>query len=270
MKGLLKKIVSAFLVSAILVTGGFSTEVSAKVKTHTVTFIYGTKVVSQQVKNGKNAVLPIDTDVAGYAFVGWVGNATNVTEDRIILGAYNKDTLLTYATSNSNVVVSKYGLPVFQPQPTVKINNNKTAPTPAWWADLNIPKGTPGKTCAVHFYNGWNGEYWKTVMVPYGGSAPDPGNPCLDGFEFVGWEGDWTNVTEDRCIKAWYFVTNRITLVAKCPGSDIDGKVIETQNVRNGGSIRKNQPFFEGHSFDHYEGTIDNIQHGGTVYLVYN
>jgi len=269
MKGILKKLAPTLIACAMIVTTLCSTNVFAKANVHNVTFLYGTKMITQQVKHGKNAVVPTDTDVAGYAFVGWIGNATNVTEDRIILGAYNKDTLFTYATADSNVVVSKYGFPVFQPQPTVKINNNKTAPTPSWWADLNIPKGVPGKTCAVHFYNGWNGEYWKTVMVPYGGSAPDPGNPCLSGFEFVGWEGDWTNVTEDRCIKAWYFVTHEITIIVKSPGNEIDGKVIDKQRIRQNDSIRKNAPYFEGYTFVEYQGKTDNISGSGTVYAVY-
>lgn len=271
MKGLIKKAVSAVLFCTILAVTVLPNDVyaKAKAKTHTVTFVYGTNVVTQQVKHGKDAIVPVNTDVPGYAFSGWVGNAFNVTEDRTILGAYNKDTYLNYATADANVVISKYGLPIFQPQPTVRINNKKSAEAPSWWADLNIPKGVPGKTCAVHFYNGWNGEYWKTEIVPYGASLPDPGNPCLDGFEFVGWEGDWTNVTEDRCIKAWYFIYYTIRIVAKCPGTELDGKLLDTQRIRYNDHIRYIQPYFYGYSFDHYEGATEGIQGSGTVYAVY-
>lgn len=262
MKGIIKKLIPVTLAAIILFTAGATTEVSAKAKTHTVTFIYGTKMVTQQVQHGKNAVVPIDTAVPGYAFSSWIGSAVNVTEDRVILGAYNKDGYLNYATADSNVVVSKYGLPVFQPQPTVKINNNKTAPFPAWWNDLNIPKGVPGQTCAVHLYNGWNGEYWKTVVLPYGGSMPDPGNPCLSGFEFVGWEGDWTNVTEDRCIKAWYFVSPRVEI------RDRDtNQLIDTQYIRKGSSIRTaNLKSPAGYYVNSFSSGYDNIQGECTIY----
>lgn len=265
MKGILKKAVIAALSLSMMLTVVAPTSVFAKAKTHNVTFVYGTKMIVQQVKHGKNAVLPIDTAVPGYAFSGWVGNAMNVTEDRVILGAYNKDTYTMTATADSNVYISKYGLPVFQPQPTVRINSNKTAPEPEWWKTINIPRGVPGKTCAVHFYNGWNGEYWKTVMVPYGASCPDPGNPCLDGFEFVGWEGDWTNVTEDRCIKAWYFVYHRVTII-----DSVTNDVMDVQRIRTGGDIRTgNEPFHEGWAFDHYEGQTTNITSDTTVRAVY-
>lgn len=266
MKGLIKKLATIFMASAILVTCFGTTDVFAKAKTHTVTFVYGTTIATQQVKHGKNAVVPVNTDVPGYAFSGWIGNALNVTEDRVILGAYNKDTVLTYATAQPNVVISKYGLPVFQPQPTVRINNNKTAPTPAWWADLNIPKGVPGKTCAVHLYNGWNGEYWKTEIVPYGASLPDPGNPCLAGFEFVGWEGDWNNVTEDRCIKAWYYVTHTVKFVCS-----VCGQTIDTQRIRTGDNCRSVEAHgWEHHLYlDHWEGRTTDIQSDGEVVAYY-
>ena len=266
MKGLLKKIVPAVMAVCMIAITVFPSESFAKTATHTVTFLYGTKMVQQQVKHGENAVVPTDTAVSGYAFSSWIGDATNVTEDRIILGSYNKDTVLNYATANSNVVVSKYGLPVFQPQPTVRINSNKTAPTPEWWSDLNIPKGVPGQTCAVHFYNGWNGEYWMTKMVPYGGSCADPGNPCLSGFEFVGWEGDWTNVTEDRCIKAWYYVTYEVTF--KC---GICGETLDVQKIRYGDSCRSVETHAGEHNrhFDHWDGSTTNIDSSRTITAIY-
>ncbi len=57
-------------------------------KLHTVTFMYGTKCFAEPVYHGGIAIPPTDTYMVGYTFVGWVGNLYNVTEDRIILGAY--------------------------------------------------------------------------------------------------------------------------------------------------------------------------------------
>lgn len=55
---------------------------------HTVTFLYGTKSYVTVVPDGGVAFPPSDVEVPGYTFVGWVGDCMNVTEDRIILGAY--------------------------------------------------------------------------------------------------------------------------------------------------------------------------------------
>lgn len=211
MKNSIKKL--ALLAALTTVIGLFGFVKSADAATqHTVLFMYGTKSNVQLVAHGANAVIPLDIDVPGYIFKGWVGNPNCVTEDRIILGDYyvkNAQQLWTatptHAVPTSSYPVSNYGLDVRKQEPTVKFNNNITAPEPEWWKDLNIPRGVPGVTCAVHWMNGWTGELWRTDVIPYGATCPDPGNPCISGFEFIGWEGSWENVTEDRVIKAWYF-----------------------------------------------------------------
>lgn len=178
---------------------------------HTVTFMYGAKIKTQQVANGMNAVIPTDTNQDGFNFLGWVGNAMCVTEDRIIIGAYAPKTADEKWTVHPSVSVPEssfpiniYGLQLYKQDPTVKFNNAVSAPEPEWWKDLNIPKGVPGVTCAVRWYNGKTGELWKTDIVPYGYTCKDPGNPCIAGTTFIGWEGSWENITEDRNIRAWY------------------------------------------------------------------
>lgn len=209
------KLIAASMLSAMIMAMAFgSNDVYAKnaTATHTVTFLYGGKISIQQVPHGINSPIPTDINVDGYNFLGWVGDVTKVTEDRIILGAYKKkEPVETWTVHRSEIVpnssfpVSIYGLNVEKQDPTVKFNNNITATAPEWWKELNLPKGVPGVTCAVHWVNGSTGELWKTDVVPYGYTCPDPGNPCIAGYEFIGWEGSWENITEDRVIKAWYF-----------------------------------------------------------------
>lgn len=212
MKKIAKLIAASLLGAMIILAAAGTKDVYAAKNTHTVIFLYGGKINMQQVAHGVNAVVPTDINVDGYTFSGWVGDVTKVTEDRIILGAYYpKQPVEMWTVHRSEIVpdssypVSMYGLNVEKQDPTVKFNNNKTAAAPEWWKELNLPKGVPGQTCAVYWMNGWNGELWKTDIVPYGYTCPDPGNPCIAGYEFIGWEGSWENVTEDRVIKAWYF-----------------------------------------------------------------
>ena len=117
---------------------------------HTVTFMYGAKIKTQQVVNGMNAVIPTDTNQDGFNFLGWVGNAMCVTEDRIIIGAYAPKTADEKWTVHPSVSVPEssfpiniYGLQLYKQDPTVKFNNAVSAPEPEWWKDLNIPKGVP-------------------------------------------------------------------------------------------------------------------------------
>ena len=241
MKGIIKK--AAFGIGVVLSLALFAIGNDAYAKVmHNVTYIYGPKSVTVQVAHGKNAPVPTDTDVPGFVFTSWIGSAANVTEDRVILGAYTKlggvvatqpsQTVLQY-TSNSK-----------------KVNNNKTAPWPEWWKDLNLPKGEPGKTCAVHWYNGHNGELWKTDIVPYGASLPNPDHPCISGYDFVGWEGDWTNVTEDRAIRAWYYETNTVKFVDTLDHEE--AYYYEKDSARSGENAWIDAPSHDGYDFKGY------------------
>ncbi len=223
MKGLLKKAVICLLSVSVIALSFGGSDVLAKGKkkaaaTHNVTYIYGLKTVTVPVAHGQNAPVPTDTYVAGYNFTGWVGNAMNVTEDRFILGAYTKAAApQPYCYFNTYTGGYKSGR---------KINSNKSAPQPDWWGTINLQKGTPGKTCAVYWLNGHNGELWKTDIVPYGSSLPTPDDPCIAGYEFMGWEGDWTNITEDRVIKAWYFTTHKIYFECDFCGEGLGDRTI--------------------------------------------
>ena len=261
MKGLIKK---SLVVSLSIVIFGLSlgnTDVFAKGgPVHNVTFIYGTKSITVPVAHGQNAPIPTDTAVPGFQFVTWVGSAANVTEDRVILGSYAKT-----ATPSQLTVV---------PLNIKKVNNNKSAPFPEWWSTLNLPKGTPGVTCAVHWMNGHNGELWKTDIVPYGGSLPNPADPCIAGYDFVGWEGDWTNVTEDRCIKAWYYTSHKVYFVDTLDNNDI---WFDEKNVYDGDGTWADAPSHakDNKKFDHYE-YADGVRYEGqaihndvNIYAVY-
>ena len=104
----------------------------------------------------------------------------------------------------------------------------KTSPYPATPVDKPMhltaeqsirmnPVGVPGKTCVVKWYNGSNGELWSTDVIPYGSSATPPEEPCITGLEFIGWDGVWTNVTQDTNIIACFYRTYHALFVcAEC------------------------------------------------------
>ena len=235
MKGIIKR-VTLLIVAVCAFAVLNDTDVLAKAM-HNVTYIYGAKSVTVPVAHGQNAPIPSDTDVPGYVFTGWVGNAANVTEDRIILGAYSRVGANPNPVANVRSYTTSYK----------KVNANKTAPWPEWWKDLNLQKGVPGQTCAVHWYNGHNGELWKTDIVPYGASLPNPTDPCIAGYDFVGWEGDWTNVTEDRAIRAWYYEKNTVTF--EDPRDHDDPYWYDKISARSGERAYADAPHHDGWEF---------------------
>ena len=50
----------------------------------------------------------------------------------------------------------------------------------------------------------WNGEILKTQQVTIGEAATAPSNPVRDGYTFIGWDTDFSNVTEDLTVTAQY------------------------------------------------------------------
>ncbi len=257
MKGMIKKMTVLLAGIALFALLSNPVDAFAKVK-HNVTYIYGLKSVTVQVDHGKNAPVPTDTAVPGFQFVSWIGNAANVTEDRVILGAYAPTAAAVAAATASPATPV---VPITNtPQWLKKVNNNKSAPWPTWWSTLNLPKGVPGKTCAVHWMNGWNGELWKTDIIPYGSSIQNPPDPCINQYDFCGWEGDWTNVTEDRVIKAHYYVKHKVKFYDK------KGDLIDIQYARDGEGAWVDPPEVDGYEFDHYEDKEYGKYSGGAVH----
>ena len=191
----------------------------------TVTYVTPGRITQKVVPQGTDMTYqgPKDINFDGYAFCGWNVALANVQTDTIATAVYmpigsesqmveayqvykNLPTgVLSYTTATIDII----------PEPT---RNLKTTPTPiATPCRINAtdtiamnPVGIPGQTCVVKWYNGSNGQLCWTDVVPYGTTLPEPADPCIDGLEFVGWYGSWTNITEDRSIMACYYKGKRI------------------------------------------------------------
>lgn len=174
-----KKIVIFLTTAALLVT--MCTPVFAKGPMHNVAFIYGAKQVIVQVEHGKNAEVPKDTYVPGFSFIGWVGNATNVTEDRVILGGYMPAGYTNFQTTDS--------LPV----PVI------STPDPA-----QDPTQSCGNTYRVSFVDGITGDEYYGQTVSEGADANPPEVPHHDGYHFEYYDGSYTGITSDCTITACY------------------------------------------------------------------
>ena len=250
----MRSIIKKTLLTAIICAVAF---LSVNVKsvqaatTYTVSFIYGTNVNTQQVKKGKNAVVPVNTDIPGFTFAGWTDTAANIQCDKIILGMYTP-------TPVANTAKKRTGW-----DRPVHVTDELSAPGEPWW-DYSL-KGTPGQTCVLRWYNGSNGELWKTEVVPYGTTLDDPAPPCISGYDFVGWVGSWENITEDRNIMAWYFHKNEVSFV-----DGNTGEVYAKEWVRDGdGVTAPDRPSHNGYSFDGYNNSLTSFDKDTTVTAYY-
>ena len=207
----------------------------------TVTFITPGRVTQKVVPQGTDMTYqgPKDINIDGYAFCGWNVALANVQTDLVAYGVYMPigsesqmvEAYSVYKNLPTGVLSYTNGTLEAIPETTRKL---QTTPTPIA-APCRIsavdtcamnPVGIPGKTCVVKWYNGSTGELCWTDVVWYGTTLPDPADPCIDGYEFVGWYGSWTNITEDRSIMACYYRGRRVFFY------DENGKSLGDQWIR--------------------------------------
>ena len=104
-----------------------------------------------------------------------------------------------------------------------------------------------------------------TQVVEQGEDAVAPADPVREGYEFIGWDTDFTNVTEDLTVKALYEIkTYTVEFV------DWDGTEIEIQIVEHGSdAVAPADPVREGYDFIGWDTDFTNVTGDLTVTAEY-
>ena len=122
----------------------------------------------------------------------------------------------------------------------------------------------------VTFKDGYTGGTISTATVSHGGTAalPTPPDHSGDGYHFVHWDGDNTNVTSDRTVTAMYEI-NKYTVTFK---DGFTGGTISTATVNHGGTAALPTPpdhSGDGYHFVHWDGNNANVTSDRTVTAMY-
>lgn len=86
----------------------------------------------------------------------------------------------------------------------------------------------------------WNDNVLKSEMLEVGKDATAPADPERDGYNFTGWSGTYTNVTENVTIRATYeeaivsAVTEVVSEEADGPWYDLAGKKYDSKPTLKG------------------------------------
>lgn len=222
------KRVSTFLFAAIMTMLLSSTFVMAA--NVNVTYVTAKGITVKTAPAGTNMTWmgPTDLNVDGYAFCGWDVSLANVQQDTVARAVYlpkggtseSSAICYTWQTLPSGVLSYSNVTSATLPKETTDLKNPQTPMSvPGTITALDVirlnPVGVPGKTCVVKWYNGSTGELWKADVVKYGSSLPQPEDPCIEGLEFTGWTGSWTNITEDRNIVASFYKNKKVVWVCE-------------------------------------------------------
>ena len=85
------------------------------------------------------------------------------------------------------------------------VGGNKNASGTVTFSDLayKVDYSIPLPTYRVDFVD-WNGTVLKSQTVEQGQAATAPENPTRNGYEFIGWDQDFSNVQADMFVTALY------------------------------------------------------------------
>ncbi len=112
-----------------------------------------------------------------------------------------------------------------------------------------------------------NGTVLSTQTLPGGMSATAPEPPLFAGFEFTGWDKDFTNIQADLTVTAQYkeVLIWNVTFLGKD-----GGETLKTEEVNDGLSATAPEaPFVEGYRFDRWDVAFDDVTSNLTVTALY-
>ena len=127
----------------------------------------------------------------------------------------------------------------------------------------------------VRFIHGITNDVLKEERVLVGLNATAPESPSADGYNFVGWDRDYTNVQSNLTVNSNFNAIRNNTNdnITYYRVTFVDGETnqtIRTYSVREGYSASTpNAPRHEGKVFDHWEGTWTNVRRNQTVTAIY-
>lgn len=183
----------------------------------TVTFKdYDGKVLkTENVEKGKGATAPANPTREGFTFKGWDKDFSNVTNGMEVNAVYEANTIVP---STFTVTFKDYDGRVLK---TEKVEKGKSATAPtsptrvgytfkAWdkafnnvSSDLSVMATYDRITFTVMFKD-YNGTVLKQETVNYNENATAPTNPTRSGYNFIGWDKDFTKVKSNLTVNAKY------------------------------------------------------------------
>ncbi|MBP5584104.1 MAG: InlB B-repeat-containing protein, partial [Bacteroidales bacterium] len=264
-------------------TEALTSAISALVEqTFTVTFVDkdGNTLKEQIVKKGESATAPEAPEIEGFTFSGWSGSFENVTADVTITAVYTENGKAVYVDLDNAINIAEALVQASYTDATW--STVASALTSAKLVDRNlhiedqniVDAATEAltsaisalvvKTFTVTFVA--DGEEVDSQTIEYGKNATAPANPTKDGYDFVAWNGNYTNVTADVTITAEFKVKTFTIKFVDWDGTELSVQAIEYGN----NAVPPTAPTRDGYVFQEWVGTYQNVMADAIVVASYN
>ena len=122
-----------------------------------------------------------------------------------------------------------------------------------WWEDFAKIRAI-GSDWDVEFVD-WDGTVLATMKVPNGEAATAPADPTREGYTFIGWDKDFSHVTDHMTVTAQYQINRyRVRFF------DYDNTLLKTDSVEyQAAATAPANPYHEGYTFIGWNQEIDSI-----------
>ena len=216
-----------------------------------MTLANGTVAGADTYEEGQTATITATAN-EGYHFDHWTSNLSGdiqtnpytftVTQAETFVAVFEQDKAKTYTVTfvgfdskTLKIETVEEGKSATAPEAPVVEGYTFTGWSPADFSnitsDLTVTAQYTIQTFTVSFVD-WDGAKLRAdQIVTYGESATAPANPIRQGYNFTGWDKDFSSVTSDLTITALYEILQfTVTFIDK------DGKELKTETVDYGKS----------------------------------
>lgn len=221
----------------------------------TITFVNedGTVLQSSQVREGEIPVYIGETPTKAataehtYTFVGWTPELVPVTTDATYTATYTEKIrtyqirFLNYDGTELQSSQVEYGaLPEYMGETPARPSTEQYNYVFDGWTPeiVNVTEDasyTATYTSILRQYTvtflDWDGTLLNEQVVDFGSAAIAPAAPVREGYTFIGWDKDFSNVQSDLIVTAQY---TRNTVYYTITFVNDDGTVLQTSQVEEG------------------------------------
>ena len=229
-------------------------------KTYTVKFLVNGSVVSNQsVNHNQSATPPASPFKEGYNFIGWDQEFVNVKSNLDINAKFEIKTF-TVKFFNGDLLLDEqvinYNESAIAPSNPTKEGYDFTGWDQTFVnvkSNINVNANFKIKTYVVNFFHG--NKLIDKQIIAYNQAAIAPSNPYQQGYDFDGWDQEFTNVKSDLNIKA-KFKVKTFTVKFYYGDNQVDEKIVSYNKT----AIPPTNLEKEGYDFINWDQEFANVK----------